>query len=623
MEDILATSAVAGDADLDASLRPRRLEEFVGQPTVKEQLTLVLDGAKGRGASADHLLFSGPPGLGKPVSVDTLILMGDGTRRRIGDVSVGDTVISHRGLPRRVTAVYEQGELLCLRIKTHTGREVVAAPEHPFLTPHGWKKAADLEPGEVLANVPTPTTTGVSDLSDEEFRLAGYRLRKHGMDNVLSVDTRVSAFVFGGSPSQIGQFLAAYFACDGFGSGSGQDRYDAVVEYDSTSQSLLADIQHLLLRLGIQSRLKLNPGRYDNHRHESWRLTITSRDDVARFSSWPLIGDRARRLKKHWNPQRDRFDEELLADRITAVEVAGLTECRCITVAEDASYTVNDLVCHNTSLAGIVATEMGADLRATSGPALERPGDLAAILTNLEAGDVLFIDEIHRLPRTVEEILYPAMEDFSLDIVVGKGPGARAIRLPLPMFTLVGATTRTGLITSPLRDRFGFAARLDYYDRDQLADILRRSADILGMTLHHEGAREIAGRSRGTPRIANRLLKRVRDYAEVRADGVVTADVANRALEVFEVDARGLDKLDRWVLEALCRDFDGGPVGLTTLAVAVGEESDTVEEVVEPFLIQQGLLARTPRGRVATPQAWAHLGIDRAAQEAERGTLFT
>jgi Holliday junction DNA helicase RuvB len=341
MEDILATSAVAGDSDLDASLRPRRLEEFVGQPTLKDQLTLVLEGAKGRGASADHVLLSGPPGLGK------------------------------------------------------------------------------------------------------------------------------------------------------------------------------------------------------------------------------------------------------------------------------------------TSLAGIIAVEMQADLRMTSGPALERPGDLAAILTNLEAGDVLFIDEIHRLPRTVEEILYPAMEDFSLDIVVGKGPGARAIRLPLPSFTLVGATTRTGLITSPLRDRFGFAARLDYYDRDQLADILRRSADILGMTLHHEGAREIAGRSRGTPRIANRLLKRVRDYAEVRADGVVTADVASLALEVFEVDGRGLDKLDRWVLQALCRDFGGGPVGLTTLAVAVGEEADTVEDVVEPFLIQQGLLARTPRGRVATPQAWAHLGIDRAAQDAERGTLFT
>ncbi|HUH08688.1 MAG TPA: Holliday junction branch migration DNA helicase RuvB [Egibacteraceae bacterium] len=265
-----------------------------------------------------------------------------------------------------------------------------------------------------------------------------------------------------------------------------------------------------------------------------------------------------------------------------------------------------------TSLAGIVAAEMDADLRATSGPALERPGDLAAILTNLEAGDVLFVDEIHRLPRQVEEVLYPAMEDFQLDIVVGKGPGARAIRLPLPAFTLVGATTRTGLITAPLRDRFGFAARLDLYSAEELATILVRSAEILDLPLVEDGAQEVARRSRGTPRIANRLLKRVRDYAEVRADGVVSKEVAMVALTLFDVDERGLDKLDRWVLDVLCRNFGGGPVGLSTLGVAVGEEPDTVEDVVEPFLIQQGLLARTPRGRIATDGAFEHLGIVRS-----------
>jgi Holliday junction DNA helicase RuvB len=275
-----------------------------------------------------------------------------------------------------------------------------------------------------------------------------------------------------------------------------------------------------------------------------------------------------------------------------------------------------------TSLAGIVAAEMGADLRTTSGPALERPGDLAAILSNLEAGDVLFVDEIHRLPRAVEEILYPAMEDFTLDIVVGKGPGAKALRLPLPEFTLVGATTRTGLVTSPLRDRFGFAARLDFYQVDELVEIVRRSAGILGIRVDEAGAGEVAARSRGTPRIANRLLKRVRDYAEVRADGTVTVQVASAALELFEVDARGLDKLDRWVLLALCRDFGGGPVGLSTLAVAVGEESDTVEEVVEPFLIQQGLLARTPRGRIATDGAFVHLGMSLPSSRVPAGTLF-
>ncbi len=274
-----------------------------------------------------------------------------------------------------------------------------------------------------------------------------------------------------------------------------------------------------------------------------------------------------------------------------------------------------------TSLAGIVATEMGADLRMTSGPALERPGDLAAILTNIELGDVLFVDEIHRLPRAVEEILYPAMEDFSLDIVVGKGPGARALRLPLPPFTLVGATTRTGLITSPLRDRFGYAARLDYYLAEELASILRRSAGILDVRLHPEAADEVARRSRGTPRIANRLLKRVRDYAQVRADGMVTHQLAERALDLFDVDERGLDKLDRWVLEILCRNFGGGPVGLSTLAVAVGEEAETIEDVVEPFLIQQGLLARTPRGRVATASGWLHVKL--VAPAADPGaTLF-
>ena len=273
-----------------------------------------------------------------------------------------------------------------------------------------------------------------------------------------------------------------------------------------------------------------------------------------------------------------------------------------------------------TSLAAIIATEMGADLRATSGPALERPGDLAAILTNVEAGDVLFVDEIHRMPRAVEEILYPAMEDFRLDIVVGKGPGARAIRLPLPKFTLVGATTRTGLIASPLRDRFGFTGRLEFYSEADLEHIVTRSAGILGVALEDEGCAQVARRSRGTPRIANRLLKRVRDYAQVRADGVVTGEVAHAALTLFEVDERGLDRLDRQVLRQLCGSFGGGPVGLSTLAVAVGEEVDTVEEVVEPFLIQQGFLARTPRGRVATKAAWDHMDIIRPGPR--EGGLF-
>ncbi len=261
-----------------------------------------------------------------------------------------------------------------------------------------------------------------------------------------------------------------------------------------------------------------------------------------------------------------------------------------------------------TSLAGILANEMGSVLRTTSGPALERPGDLAAVLTNLDAGDVLFIDEVHRLPRQVEEVLYPAMEDFELDIVVGKGPAARSIRLELPHFTLVGATTRVGRVAPPLRDRFGYVARLDYYQPEDLAEIVRRSSGILDVDIQPDGSAVIARRSRGTPRIANRLLRRVRDYAAVRAEGIIDAATAGEALAVFEVDERGLDKVDRFILSAIVDKFGGGPVGLSTLAIAVGEDPETVEDAYEPFLLMEGLLQRTPRGRIATPHAYEHLG---------------
>jgi len=261
-----------------------------------------------------------------------------------------------------------------------------------------------------------------------------------------------------------------------------------------------------------------------------------------------------------------------------------------------------------TTLANIVAAELGSGIRVTSGPAIERSGDLAAILTSLATGDVLFIDEIHRIAKPAEELLYSAMEDFRVDVVVGKGPGATAIPLDVEPFTLVGATTRSGLLTGPMRDRFGFVAHLDFYAAVDLEQLLHRSARILGVPITDEGAVEIAGRSRGTPRIANRLLRRVRDYAEVRADGMVTLATAREALKVYDVDVLGLDRLDRAVLSALVDSFKGGPVGLSTLAVAVGEQPDTVEEVCEPFLVRAGLLARTPRGRVATDAAWAHLG---------------
>lgn len=262
-----------------------------------------------------------------------------------------------------------------------------------------------------------------------------------------------------------------------------------------------------------------------------------------------------------------------------------------------------------TTIAMIIANQLSAALRITSGPAIQHAGDLAAILSGINEGDVLFIDEIHRMSRPAEELLYMAMEDFRVDVIVGKGPGATAIPLEIPPFTVVGATTRAGLLPSPLRDRFGFTAQLDYYDADELHRIVKRSAGLLGLEASEDAGREIAMRSRGTPRIANRLLRRVRDFAEVRAGGVVDHKVAMDALALYEVDELGLDRLDRAVLDALCRSFGGGPVGVSTLAVAVAEERETVEELAEPFLVRLGFLARTPRGRIATAAAWRHLGL--------------
>jgi Holliday junction DNA helicase RuvB len=274
-----------------------------------------------------------------------------------------------------------------------------------------------------------------------------------------------------------------------------------------------------------------------------------------------------------------------------------------------------------TTLAHIIANEMGVNLKITAGPAIERAGDLAAILTNLRKGDILFIDEIHRLGRAVEEVLYPAMEDFALDIVIGKGPAARSIRLNLPRFTVVGATTRLALLTAPLRARFGVTYRFDFYDQAALETIVRRAADLLQVSITPDGASEIARRARGTPRVALRLLRRVRDYAQVRADGAITREVADQALRLLEVDELGLDYLDYKVLDALIRKFNGGPVGLETIAAAVSEEADTIMDVVEPYLLQLGFLERTPRGRVATRGAYAHLGIP-YPERPEQATLF-
>jgi Holliday junction DNA helicase RuvB len=271
-----------------------------------------------------------------------------------------------------------------------------------------------------------------------------------------------------------------------------------------------------------------------------------------------------------------------------------------------------------TTLANIIANEMGSSMKTTSGPAIERPGDLAAILTNLRAGDVLFVDEIHRLARPVEEVLYPAMEDFQLDIVIGKGPSARSIRLKMPRFTLIGATTRYAMMSAPLRDRFGAIYRLDFYDDEAMKTIVHRSAEILGVQIEKDGIAEIAKRARGTPRVVNRLLKRVRDYAQVRADGIITANVANESLAKLEIDALGLDDIDRKVIKSIIEKFNGGPVGLETIAASISEEADTIMDVYEPYLIQLGFLDRTSRGRVATKRAYEHLGLKYPDSSQER-----
>jgi Holliday junction DNA helicase RuvB len=345
------------------------------------------------------------------------------------------------------------------------------------------------------------------------------------------------------------------------------------------------------------------------------------------------VSDEARRIADPSElPEERDFDRSLRPRRF--VDFVGQTAVKeqleiFVQAAKNRGETLDHVLLAGppglgkTTLAGIIATELQVSVHTTSGPALERKVDVAGILTNLQQGDVLFVDEIHRLNSAIEEVLYPAMEDFEIDIMIGEGPAARSIRLPVPPFTLIGATTRTGLLTTPLRDRFGVWQRLEYYAEDELAAIVRRSAGILGVSIDGQSADQIAARARGTPRVANRLLRRVRDFAEVRHEGAITIDICLAALDLFQVDHEGLDKLDRDILHAICEKFDGGPVGLDTLAVALGEEADTIMDVYEPFLIMRGFLKRTPRGRMVTSSGYRHCGVEPPASSAPGAdTLF-
>ncbi len=502
------TSPRVRDDDFERRLRPRRLTEFIGQDKIKDNLRVFMQAALERGESLDHVLLSGPPGLGKCITGCSQVLTPQGyvqMRELIpADMRPGEyraLEISLIGLhgPETTSHVYASGYGPTLCVKTKRGFEIEGTPCHPLLvhTPNGYVwRSLDL------------LTTG---------------------DELLVADPSFS--------------------------GSGR----TVLRHSAPANSP---------QLGRPDRA----GR-----------TVTVNRPIA-SSRGPVF-----------------------LDAVTQIHPSA-AETFDFVLPETHAFVANGLLNHNTTLGHIVAAEMGASITTTSGPVLDKPAAIAGILTKLGEADVLFIDEIHRLPPHVEEYLYSAMEDYRIDIVIDSGPNARSVKLTLPPFTLVGATTRKGLLTAPLRARFGIDFRYDYYSADLLNQILVRSAGILKVKIDARGATEIARRSRGTPRIANRLLRRTRDFAQVEGDGRITLKTADRALTALEVDQAGLDDMDARILLTIVDNFGGGPVGLSTLAVAAGEDAGTIEEVYEPYLIQEGYLQRTARGRVATPKAYKHFG---------------
>ncbi len=550
----ITPDAHSHEADLERRLRPRTLAEFIGQQKIKDNLSVFVTAALQRGETLEHVLLSGPPGLGKCIAADSLILTESGyvamAELAPRDMAPGQVrpferlVYGIHGL-ERTSHVYYSGYGRTLRIRTERGLELEGTPRHPVLaaSPDGlvWKRLSALAKGDYVAcaHAPEPLMPSVAPQS-------------------------------------------AYFA-------------------------------PAVSRVGAPWRRRQVAGIGPMEQHaEPGAIAYATAPRSAALSAVVSSGEAA------GHGAACRVLPVMSHDVLTLDRVEAVTESAAETydfvVPGTHSFVANGLFNHNTTLGYIIAEEMGASIVTSSGPVLDKPASIAGILTNLNEGDVLFVDEIHRLGPVVEEYLYSAMEDYYIDIVIDSGPNARSVKITLPPFTLVGATTRKGLLTAPLRARFGIDFRYDYYSADLLTRIVARSAGILDIDIDADGAVEVARRSRGTPRIANRLLRRARDFAEVKGPGRITRAVADHALTALEVDEEGLDDMDARILTTLIEKFGGGPAGLTNLAVSVGEDAGTIEEVYEPYLIQEGYLMRTPRGRVATPRAYRHYGISAPAR---------
>ena len=587
----ITPGAYSPEADLEKRLRPRTLDEFVGQQKIKDNLSVFLTAALQRGETLDHVLLSGPPGLGKCIAADSLVLT-EGGYVRMGDLvptgmAEGEarpfeiTVYGIHGL-ERTSHVYYSGYGPARRVRTSAGFELEGTPHHRILAASTeglrWKRLEDLVPTDhvAIAYGPDQATKPIASMAAATTRL----------------DPSGVAF---GPPQPRSDAHAWQLQLAGLSILA--NRFRVAGQWQIACDAERSVVPHAATLLSRLEGSKTAEG-------------VLSRDEVVDVLARIQL---ARRLEPAYRIMLALSHEMLFWDRVADVQVSE-AETYDFVVPGTHSFVANGFFNHNTTLGYIIAEEMGAGITTSSGPVLDKPTSMAGILTNLNEGDVLFVDEIHRLGAIVEEYLYSAMEDYYIDIVIDSGPNARSVKITLPPFTLVGATTRKGLLTAPLRARFGIDFRYDYYSAELLTRIVTRSAGILGIEIDPDGALEIARRSRGTPRIANRLLRRARDFADVKGTGRITCKLADHALTALEVDQEGLDDMDARILTTLIDKFGGGPAGLTNLAVSVGEDAGTIEEVYEPYLIQEGYLQRTPRGRVATPRSYRHFGISEQPQ---------